>query len=108
MPQAPQVQPATQIAPPAPATGEAPVELPQEVRLMLDLYSESNHLVLLCMEIDEKDIERKPVLGELREQCKIVGRLVRDLDRIIRRRAEEIRRQRTQPQVPQPPFVQAQ
>jgi len=69
-------------------------ELPPEVRLLLDLYSESNHLVLLCMEIDEKDIERKPVLGELREQCKVVGRLVRELDKLIRRKAEEIRTQR--------------
>ena len=69
-------------------------ELPPEVRLLLDLYSESNHLVLLCMEIDEKDIERKPVLGELREQCKVVGRLVRELDKLIRRKAEEIKTQR--------------
>jgi hypothetical protein len=80
-------------------------ELPPEVRLLLDLYSESNHLVLLCMEIDEKDIERKPVLGELREQCKIVGRLVRELDKLIRRKAEEIRRQRSQTQTTTPPIA---
>jgi hypothetical protein len=71
-------------------------ELPPEVRLLLDLYSESNHLVLLCMEIDEEDIKRKQVFAELREQCKVVGRLVRELDRMIRRRAEEIRRRQSQ------------
>jgi len=75
-------------------------ELPPEVRLLLDLYSESNHLVLLCMEIDDEDIKRKPAFAELREQCKIVGRLVRELDRIIRRRAEEIRKRQSQ-QAPQ-------
>ena len=75
-------------------------ELPPEVRLLLDLYSESNHLVLLCMEIDDEDIKRKPAFGELREQCKIVGRLVRELDRIIRRRAEEIKKRQSQ-QAPQ-------
>jgi hypothetical protein len=80
-------------------------ELPPEVRLLLDLYSESNHLVLLCMEIDEKDIERKPVMGELREQCKVVGRLVRELDKLIRKKAEEIRRQRSQTQTATPPIA---
>jgi hypothetical protein len=71
-------------------------ELPPEVRLLLDLYSESNNLVLLCMEIDEEDIKRKPAFADLREQCKVVGRLVRELDRIIRRRAEEIKKRQTQ------------
>jgi hypothetical protein len=71
-------------------------ELPPEVRLLLDLYSEANQLVLLCMEIDEEDIKRKSVFGELREQCKVVGRLVRELDKIIRKRAEEIRRRQAQ------------
>jgi hypothetical protein len=86
----------------------SPVSVPEltpEVRLLLDLYSESNHLVLLCMEIDEKDIERKPVLGELREQCKVVGRLVRELDKLIRKKAEELRRQRAQAQVATPPLA---
>jgi hypothetical protein len=108
MSQVPQIQPTTQVTQPTPATVIAPAELPPEVSLLLDLYRESNHLVLLCMEIDEKDIERKSVFGELREQCKIVGRLVRELDKIIRKRAEEIRMQRTQAQVQKPPFVQAQ
>jgi len=71
-------------------------ELPPEVRLLLDLYSEANQLVLLCMEIDEEDIKRKVAFGELREQCKVVGRLVRELDKIIRKRAEEIRKRQAQ------------
>jgi hypothetical protein len=75
-------------------------ELPPEVRLLLDLYSEANQLVLLCMEIDEEDIKRKPAFGELREQCKVVGRLVRELDKIIRRRAEEIRKRQAQTVTP--------
>jgi hypothetical protein len=108
MSQMPQIQPTPQVAPPTPQASVTVAELPPEVRILLDLYSEANQLVLLCMEIDEEDVKRKPVLGELREQCKVVGRHVRELDRIIRRRAEEIRRQRTPTQVPQPPFVQAQ
>jgi hypothetical protein len=85
------------MAPTQPQPAATPItELPPEVRLLLDLYSEANQLVLLCMEIDEEDIKRKPAFGELREQCKVVGRLVRELDKIIRKRAEEIRRRQTQ------------
>jgi hypothetical protein len=97
-----------QTVQPSTATGMSVAELPPEVRILLDLYSESNHLVLLCMEIDDEDIKKKPVLGELREQCKVVGRHVRELDRIIRKRAEELRKQRTQAQIPQPPLIQEQ
>ena len=99
-----QIQPPMAIQQQMPQVGVS--ELPPEVMLMLDLYSESNRLVLLCMEIDEDDIKRKKSLGDLREQCKTVSKLVLEFDNLIRKKAEEMRKRKAQQQFAQVPYRQ--
>ena len=68
-------------------------EVSQEARklgeLMTQLFVEASELALWCSEITEEDIRMLPKLRDLREACRSVARVVREIMHISKRRTPE-------------------